>query len=550
MKRLFNAARLAAVVCFIFVLVQAGAAGIAYAQCAGGSTSVECTGVDPDGYFTLPGNSTTVTVHGGAQVNGPIFLDGNDTLNVQPGGAINDGLIGGPAVFSTNGSQVNNAGTIHSEGELANLGIAGVDSGPITNSGTISANGIDQGTGIETNGVDTLITNSGTIEASGGSMAEGIYATGTNTARVNNSGSITTDGSGASVGLIAQGGATAQVANSGTIETSGGFAATSMQVVGGDMAQVTNSGLVRANGVMIGMGFLVAGNNAQVTNSGTVDAGGGMVAMGMQVIAGNTAQVTNSGTINAHGSDMGVGLVVQGVNSQVNNSGTINVSGGVQGMGLMVQGNAEITNSGAISGSTDAIWATAGGQTVTNSGTINGGVWLEDSNDSFNAAGGVVNGLIDGGDGYDVLRFTMDISAESWESALAALAGQLDPNGGTVVLGGVTYTWSNFEELVHLIRLYAIRDRRINGLDIAATAIVYRLEETGVELYTPQGEWAFRSTADAIHAALAQAKSSGSPVEVQARLGLALYALPDGSLFATGPGYAFAFQPYQCGIDG
>ncbi len=550
MKRLFSAARIAAVVCIIFILVQADAAGIAYAQCAGGSTSVECTGVDPDGYFTLPGHSTTVTVHGGAQVNGPIFLDGDDTLNVQPGGTINDGLVGGPAVFSDNGSQVNNAGTINSEGDLANLGIVGIDSGPISNSGAISANGTDQGTGIEATGDAMIITNSGTITASGGTTAEGIYATGTTAVQITNSGAITTDGIGTGVGLIAQGGATAQVTNSGTIDSGSGIASIGMQVMGGVTTQVTNSGSVHANGAMIGMGLLAAGDNAQVTNSGTIDASGGMMVFGVQVAGSTMAQVNNSGTINAHGSDMGVGLMVHGTTSQVANSGTIEAGGGVQGMGLMVMGHAEIVNRGTISGNTAAIWGQAGNQSVTNSGTLNGDVGLEDGNDSFNAAGGVVHGLIDGGADYDVLSFTMDISAESWESAVAALAGQLDPNGGTVVLGGVTYTWANFEELRGLIRLYAFRDRRINYLDFAATAIVYRLEETGVELYTPQGEWVFRAEATAIRAALASAASSHAPVEIGARLGIALYAQPDGSLLATGPGYTFAFQPYQCGIEG
>jgi hypothetical protein len=147
--------------------------------------------------------------------------------------------------------------------------------------------------------------------------------------------------------------------------------------------------------------------------------------------------------------------------------------------------------------------------------------------DSFNAAGGVVHGLIDGGDGYDVLSFTMDISADSWESALAALTGNLDPSGGTVVLGGITYTWANFEELRGLIQLYAIRDRRINGLDIAATAIVYRLQETGVELYTA-GRMGLPRRGGRDPRGPGPGKSSGGPSKSAPRLGLALVAQPDG----------------------
>ena len=169
----------------------------------------------------------------------------------------------------------------------------------------------------------------------------------------------------------------------------------------------------------------------------------------------------------------------------------------------------------------------------------------------FDAAGGVVNGTIDGGADFDTLRFTMNISAESWESALAALGGDLDPNGGSIVLGGITYTWTNFEELQSLIQLLAFHDRRLNDLDFAATVVVYRLEEIGVELYTPDGEWVFNAGPDALRAALARAASSGAPAEVQSRLGIALFAMPDGTLLASGPGgYTFVFAPYRCGIDG
>jgi hypothetical protein len=526
-KSMIDVGRIIGLVGLILLIVQGGAAGIAYAQCAGGSTSVECTGVDPDGYFTMPGSSTTVTVHSGAQVNGPIFLDGDDTLNVQPGGTISDGLIGGPAVFSANGSQINNAGTITAEGDSANFGIAGINSGPITNSGTIQANGVDTGMGIQAGGDDVRVANSGTIQGTGGLLATGIYGGGTYTVSITNSGTITTDGMANGHGLVAQAGTFAQAANSGTIH---------------------------ASGTMYGVGLVAAGDAVQVTNSGTIDARGGLMAEGLVALAGmGPLQVTNSGTITSSASASGseaLGLLVQGPSSsQINNSGTISASGASQGFGLAVSNNSTITNSGTISGTTASIWGMSLNQTVINSGTLNGDVWLMAGGDSFNAAGGVVHGLIDGGDGYDVLSFTMDISADSWESALAALTGNLDPSGGTVVLGGITYTWANFEELRGLIQLYAIRDRRINGLDIAATAIVYRLQETGVELYTPQGEWAFRAEADAIRAALAQAKSSGGPVEIGARLGLALVAQPDGSLRATGPGYAFAFQPSQSGID-
>ena len=55
--------------------------------------------------------------------------------------------------------------------------------------------------------------------------------------------------------------------------------------------------------------------------------------------------------------------------------------------------------------------------------------------------------------------------------------------------------------------------------------------------------------ADALLPALAQAAARRSAVVVGSRLGITVYALPSGSLLATGPGYRFTFAPIDCGID-
>ena len=455
--------------------------------------------------FHAPGSSTTVTVHEGARVNGPIFLDGGDTLNVQAGGSINSGLTT-VGVISNDGSQVNNAGTITAVGGGSNTGIIGMNSGPIANSGTIHVDGSDQGMGIQAGGNDVRVANSGAIQATGGIGGQGIITTGTNTAQVTNSGSITAGGLDAGMGLLVQGGTTAQAANSGTIEAGGAAISIGMQVISGMTTQATNSGTIQASGALFGVGLMAQGTTLQMDNSGTIDTSSGLMGIGIMAMGGmDHAQISNSGTITTNGSTQAIGMIVESLTSQVVNSGTIDASSATMGVGLTVASmSSEIVNSGTISGTTASLWGQYGIQNVTNSGTLNGDVWLMDGGDAFNAAGGMVNGTIDGGDGYDVLNFTMDISADSWESALATLRETLDPNGGSIVLGGITYTWSNFEELQSLIRLLSFHDRRLNDLDFAATAIVYRLAAGGVELYTPEGGWVFDADADALIAALAE----------------------------------------------
>ena len=494
--RLISAFLLLALIFLPFVATRS-----AYADCAGSATNVDCTGVDPDGWdasIEAPGASTTVTVHPGAEVQDTLILEGSDTLNVDSGGAIT----------------VNNA-----------YGVLAVNTNTIDNEGTIAVSADStQAFAVASFGDGAQITNSGALTAQGNlDGADGAFIVGDHT----------------------------QIANSGTVEANGAIWAGGVEVHG-QVAAVANSGTIDVCGTAEGYGLYVQSEGGQITNSGTINASSAGTGAGI-VAYGDGVQVTNDGTVDVVAGAAGYGLYAEGDGLQIANAGEITASGGEWGVGIEVQGSGiRVTNSGTLAGNGYALYAGGSGtQAVRNSGTLDGDVRLGGGADSFAAEGGAVDGLLDGGDDYDVLSFEMIISAESWESAVAALA-QAHPEGGTIVVAGATYTWTNFEDLRSLIQLLAFHDRRLNDLDFAATAIVYRLAGgvSGVELYTPVGDWAFRAEAEALIVALAQAAASGAPVEVASRLGIALYAMPDGSLFATGPGYAFAFEPYRCGLDG
>jgi hypothetical protein len=100
------------------------------------------------------------------------------------------------------------------------------------------------------------------------------------------------------------------------------------------------------------------------TNLNVTVVSGASVAGFLNGIAFDTGTVTNFGTI---GGDFGSGIIA--VTTTVTNTGTI--TGGIAGNGVAASNTANVTNSGAISGSFDGIVAATAN--VTNSGTISGG---------------------------------------------------------------------------------------------------------------------------------------------------------------------------------
>ncbi len=94
-----------------------------------------------------------------------------------------------------------------------------------------------------------------------------------------------------------------------------------------------------------------------------------------------------------------------------------------------------------------------GNDTVINAGTI-GDAYLNGGNDVvILLQGGRVLGILDGGPDFDTLVF--DMTADNYEDqqAFAQLIQAANPSGGSITIFGLTYTWTNFEELLNLIQL-------------------------------------------------------------------------------------------------
>jgi hypothetical protein len=335
------------------------------------------------------------------------------------------------------------------------------------------------------------------------------------------------------------------ITNDGTVAINGALSAG----IGanGDGNTITNNGTLSAAGNTT-FGAVVNGDGNDVTNNGSVDVSSAN-GVGLWVIGdGNT--VTNNGAVATSGSDA-EGIYTQGSNTVVNN-GTIATSGPADSEGIAAyDGDNTVINNGTIT-TTDPAAAgidtsvNSGNDTVINRGDITTGgaaaIQTGAGNDSVTIAGGNVSGLIDGGADTDSLNFDLELGADGFEAVAAQLAAA-NPNGGSLTIGGATYTWTNFEELLNLLRLASIGDGRLNGLDFAATAVVYCAPGGGLDVYAVTaggGEMAFHvDPATAVSGVLGDA------------LGVSLTAQGDGSLLLAGPsGYTFAFDGGVCGVVG
>ena len=333
------------------------------------------------------------------------------------------------------------------------------------------------------------------------------------------------------------------ITNDGTIAI-GGFASAGIGA-NGDGSTITNNGTLSAAGNTT-FGAVVNGSGNTVINNGsvTVSSADGV---GLWVV-GDGNQVTNNGTVTTSGSDA-EGIYTQGSNTVVNH-GTIVTTGPSDSEGIAAyNGNNTVINTGTIA-TTDPAAAgidtsvNSGNDTVINSGNITTGgaaaIQTGAGNDRVIIAGGHVTGLIDGGADSDSLAFNLELGADGFDAVAAQIAAA-NPNGGSLTIGGNTYTWANFEELLSLLRLAAIGDGRLNALDFAATAVAYCAPAGGLDLYavTPDG------------GALAFHVAPGSLTSglVGAALDVSLTAQADGSLLLAGPGgYTFVFDGGVCGL--
>jgi len=158
----------------------------------------------------------------------------------------------------------------------------------------------------------------------------------------------------------------------------------------GDHTTLNNSGLIHGQ-----VAVLWSGDDAVITNSGNITADN-LAAINF---VGHNMSITNSGVI--HGNLRGINMdndIVSGL-IKINNSGTISAGDYALAVHSANDIRVELTNSGTMNGS---IQLDDGKDVVTNSGTLTGGIAFGGGNDTFINTG-TVNAMVTLGDGNDKL---------------------------------------------------------------------------------------------------------------------------------------------------
>ena len=260
--------------------------------------------------------------------------------------------------------------------------------------------------------------------------------------------------------------------------------------------------------------FGVGTGNDSITNNGTVEG----------AIYGDTIAGEASG------------------NDSITNNGT--VEGDIYGDVLEGDGAGDdtITNNGTVEGN---INGNGGNDDITNTGTVNGGIDAGAGDDTVTLVEQApVGGTVNGGDGTDSLEFDITSGNEDELTQWAQQIAAANPSGGTLTFGGVTYTWTNFEELVELLRLQSLNTvtapmqgfcRSSGNFD------VYRI------INSEEGELAFSVTPEEVALALLDIEEN---TLLTGDGDLQLWALASGELQMNGPdGYEFRFfYEATCGL--
>lgn len=292
-----------------------------------------------------------------------------------------------------------------------------------TNSGTIgSARLTTAAVSLQDNG-PLSFTNTGQITGTNDYYASTVQLSGTDNVAVVNSGTII-GGLNASVIFSSAQPGVLTVANSGTLSASGAYAsalsvgASSTTPDAAGSVTVNNSGTVTANSAsgyaaawIVDLEGTAAPIGYSLVNSGKVsaiasDSSPYATAFGLQL--GGGAQASGTVANLAGGSITATGfrayaLVAYGTPLMLDNAGVISASGGKNPIAILTFDafNNTVRNSGTITG--DVLLA-AGADRVENAGSITGNVSLAGGDDVFVQRGGTVSGLVDGGDGADLLQ--------------------------------------------------------------------------------------------------------------------------------------------------
>jgi hypothetical protein len=354
-------------------------------------------------------------------------------------------------------------------------------------------------------------------------------------------------------------------------------------VIAGDAGSYPYGLAGGANGSAAPDTIVVAGTTGMVFGDYTNDFNG----------ADDNITVTSTGHVSMVAGDS-VGAVAYNISPQVGDDTIVIDAGAVVDYGVYGDNSFEIQDS-----------ATGGNDTITVNGTVVRDVDGQVGNDNITiggSVGGTVNGglgddkvilndganggadnnlVVTGGEGNDTLTFAFTITSEADYNALASIIAANTPSG-SISINGQTITWANFEQLVNaLIANFGVgsqvtfRDNRINQDDAGASALPYctgsGVQVWGVNPSTAQGFEAFTVSLEQIQAALAEAQTGNTNVEIATTstqlidaqtgnpitiAGIALAATPDGKLVVTAPDigdtsktYQFSFDASICGIS-
>lgn len=339
-------------------------------------------------------------------------------------------------------AEINNSGTIES---INSYGIFGTGLNlTINNDGFIeSTNGIglfDEGNyttinnrasissltaaGVTLQGLGTTLNNSGLIQSTNN---KGIYLDYSDAATINNSGTIRSSNSYG----IRDDGLSTTINNSGTIESSGDSAIYSYYSEG---TTINNSGTVYSDGYN-GLYFEET-TDITVNNSGTILSS----YAGLYADEVTNMTVNNSGTIISEG-DYGMYVTWAYGNNTLNNSGLIQSADGYDGVLIENASGQVIINSGSIISPTDRGLVLDGTDNaeIKNSGFISGDTIAIDTTGSNDITLDLLSGsLIDGdiilGGGYNIVNVgansssIYDITAASEINFLNGAVGVIDGN--------------------------------------------------------------------------------------------------------------------------
>uniref|UniRef100_UPI00313B3424 autotransporter-associated beta strand repeat-containing protein n=1 Tax=Sphingomonas sp. OTU376 TaxID=3043863 RepID=UPI00313B3424 len=395
--------------------------------------------------FNVAGGSYAVMSYGGA-------------VNVLAGATVS-GLNNFAATFGSNPVTFSNAGTISVDGNVFLSNGSRMD---VTNTGTMTAASYG---GVSFAGGGTL-TNSGTI--TGGSFTSSnigtaVRAVGQAVTINNNAGGIIQSSTGGPYAVLlsnnstlnnAAGATIRQVAaaqqaginstgaisvnNSGTISTAatGGYDAITAN---GKLTLVNDGNITAANAS--GVAFTGAGSSLTL-NGGTVQGGSDVNwGYGVQAAAGSSGTLTiASGATSTAGHG---GLLVAGSGLTVANGGTIRGTDAASFGIRQSAGTLGITNTGSITGYTNAINATSGAFTLNNSGivgtgSVSGGVLTPagTGNAVSIVAGTVTNsGTINGAAGGIVATGALTLTNSGTITSRGTGTGNFD---GVTVAGAAT----------------------------------------------------------------------------------------------------------------